>query len=95
VPLAREIREANISTVPYKIYNIGNSSPVQLMHYIKAIETHLGKKAIKQFLPMQPGDVPKTFADTSNLQKDLGYKPNTSVSHGIGEFIKWYHRYFK
>ena len=82
------------STTPYKIYNIGNSSPVPLMEYIQAIEKNLGKKALKEFLPMQPGDVPRTEADVTDLVEDLGYKPCTSVEKGIAEFIEWYKGYF-
>lgn len=93
-PPAREIREANISHVPYKVYNIGNSSPVQLMEYIKAIEDNLGKTAQKEFLPMQPGDVPRTEADVTDLVENLGYKPNTPVQKGIERFIEWYKNYF-
>lgn len=83
------------AATPYKIYNIGNSSPVPLIEFINAIEHHLGKTAIKEFLPMQPGDVPRTEADVSDLVKNLGYKPNTPVSDGIGVFIKWYKQYYK
>jgi UDP-glucuronate 4-epimerase len=83
------------TAAPYAIYNIGNSSPVQLMDYIAAIEHHLGKVASKQFLPMQPGDVPKTEADVTDLVKNLGYKPDTTVQKGIGEFIEWYKSYFE
>jgi len=79
----------------YAIYNIGNSAPVPLIEFINAIEHHLGKTAIKEFLPMQPGDVPRTEADVTDLVEKLGYKPNTPVSVGIGEFIKWYKQYFK
>ena len=106
-PLAREIREANISHVPYKIYNIGNSSPVPLMEYIAAIEKHLGKTAQKEFLPgellltglpMQPGPDSyrdtRTEADVTDLVENLGYKPNTPVATGIERFIKWYKQYF-
>lgn len=82
-------------SAPYAIYNIGNSSPVQLTEFISAIEHHLGKMAIKELLPMQPGDVPRTEADVSDLVKNLGYKPNTPVSDGIGVFIKWYKQYYK
>jgi UDP-glucuronate 4-epimerase len=78
---------------PYKIYNIGNSSPVQLMEYIGAIELSLNKTAQKEFLPMQPGDVPKTQADVSDLVESLGYKPNTPVQKGIERFIEWYKQY--
>jgi UDP-glucuronate 4-epimerase len=79
---------------PYKVYNIGNSSPVQLMEYIAAIETTLGKTAKKEFLPLQPGDVPRTEADVTDLVENLGYKPNTPVQKGIELFIKWYRQYF-
>ena len=79
---------------PYKIYNIGNSSPVQLTEFIDAIERHLGKTAVKEFLPMQPGDVPRTEADVTDLVKNLGYKPDTSVQKGIGKFVEWYRTYF-
>lgn len=71
------------SKAPYRIYNIGNSSPVRLMDFIEAIETALGKKAAKNFLPMQAGDVPATFSDVSGLANDLGYKPQTNVREGI------------
>lgn len=80
---------------PYKIYNIGNSSPVQLMDYISAIEKILGKTAKKEFLPMQPGDVPRTEADVSDLVKNMGYRPDTPVKAGIKKFIEWYKMYFK
>ncbi len=79
---------------PYKIYNIGNSSPVQLMEYIAAIEQALGKTAKKEYLPMQPGDVPRTEADVTDLVENLGYKPDTPVSVGIKKFITWYKSYF-
>ncbi len=82
------------NTAPYKVYNIGNSTPVQLMDYIEAIEKALGQKAQKEFLPMQPGDVPKTDADVTDLVKDLGYKPGTPVEKGIAAFIAWYRSYF-
>ena len=82
------------SLAPYRIYNIGNSSPVKLMDFIEAIEKSLGKKAIKEFLPMQAGDVPATWADVDDLKDDLGYKPDTSVLQGIENFIKWYREYY-
>ena len=85
----------NSTSAPYKVYNIGNSSPVQLMEFIDAIEHHLGKKALKEFLPIQPGDVARTEADVTDLVQNLGYKPDTPVKKGIGEFIKWYKAYFK
>ena len=85
----------HITSAPYKVYNIGNSSPVALMDYISAIETRLGRTAEKIYLPMQPGDVPRTEADVSNLVSDLGYKPATTVEEGIGRFLEWYEEYFK
>ncbi len=87
-----DISASNLA--PYKIYNIGNSSPVQLMEYISAIEKTLGKKAKKEFLPMQPGDVPRTEADVTDLVKDIGYKPTTKVEEGIREFIEWYKEFY-
>lgn len=75
---------------PYKIYNIGNSTPVQLLDFIKAIENTLGKKAIMNMMSMQPGDVPKTHSDVADLINDFGYKPNTTIESGIEKFIKWY-----
>ncbi len=83
------------SVAPYKIYNIGNSNPVKLMEFIEAIEVSLGKKAIKNYLPMQDGDVPATWADISDLITDLRYKPSTVVKDGISKFIEWYREYYK
>jgi len=82
------------SKAPYKIYNIGNSSPVKLMDFIEAIEDAIGKKAKKNMLPIQPGDVPATYADVSDLVNDLGYKPQTSVRDGVEAFIKWYREFY-
>jgi len=82
------------SVAPYRIFNIGNSSPVNLMDYIEAIEKILNKKAIKTFKPMQPGDVQITHADTSHLEKEIGYKPSTPISEGINKFIEWYLKYY-
>ncbi|MDT8309089.1 MAG: NAD-dependent epimerase [Bacteroidales bacterium] len=83
------------SSAPYKIYNIGNSNPVMLLDFIKTIEEKLGKKAIKEYKPIQAGDVPKTFSDVTDLEKDLHYRPNTSVTEGISNFIDWYLDYYK
>ena len=83
------------SIAPYKVYNIGNGSPVKLMDFIEAIEEILGKKAKKNLLPMQPGDVPSTWADTTNLEKDFGYKPFTPIKEGIEKFIKWYKEFYE
>ena len=82
------------SKAPYKIYNIGNSSPVKLMDFIEAIEEAIGKKAQKNMLPIQPGDVPATYADVSDLVDDLGYKPQTSVKDGVEAFVKWYREFY-
>ncbi|WP_338804086.1 NAD-dependent epimerase [Xenorhabdus griffiniae] len=82
------------SSAPYKIYNIGNGSPVNLMDYITALENSLGIKAIKNMLPMQPGDVYSTWADTEDLFKATGYKPSTNISDGVEQFIQWYKQYY-
>ncbi|TDQ19242.1 UDP-glucuronate 4-epimerase [Algoriphagus boseongensis] len=81
--------------VPYKVYNIGNSSPILLMDYIQAIEKALGKDAIMEFLPLQPGDVPASHADVSDLIRDTGYKPETSIEFGVKSFVDWYLDYYK
>ena len=83
------------SATPYKVYNIGNNAPVQLMDFIEAIESELGLKATKEFLPLQPGDVPSTFADITDLVRDVGYKPAASVQYGVKKFIEWYKEYFR
>ena len=79
----------------YKIYNIGNNNPVQLMDFIEAIENALGKKATKNFMDLQPGDVPATYADVDDLIKDVGFKPDTSIEEGIGRFVEWYQDYYR
>lgn len=78
------------SSAPYKIYNIGNNNPISLMDFIEAIETTIGKKAKINLLPMQPGDVPSTWADLNDLLEDLDYKPCTTVKDGVKNFIQWY-----
>lgn len=80
---------------PYKIYNIGNNQPVQLNDFIQVLEKHLGKKAIKKLLPIQPGDVPETFADIDELVKDIDYKPQVSIEEGIEKFVEWFKDYYK
>jgi len=87
--------DSGTSQAPWRIYNIGNNSPVELMDYIDALETSLGKKAEKELLPLQPGDVPDTFADVDDLVKNFSYKPNTSIGDGVANFIKWYKGYYK
>lgn len=83
------------SSAPYKVYNIGHSSPVPLMEFIRTIEEELGKKAKMKMLPMQPGDVSGSWADVSDLETDMGYKPATGIKKGIREFVKWYLDYYK
>lgn len=86
--------DASNSSAPYKVYNIGNNSPVQLMDFVHAIEEELDKKAVCEYMPLQPGDVPATFADVSDLIRDTGYKPDTSIKTGIRNFIAWYKRFY-
>jgi len=83
------------SNAPYRLYNIGNHSPVELMQFIEAIEKALGKKARKNFLPMQPGDVPATCADVSDLMRDMDFHPCTSIEEGVQRFIDWYGAYYQ
>lgn len=82
------------SSAPYKIYNIGNNNPVELMKFIEVLEDALGKKAKKNLLPIQPGDVPATYADVDDLMKDVGFKPETPVEVGIRRFVDWYRGYY-
>ncbi|NOU16877.1 MAG: NAD-dependent epimerase [Bacteroidales bacterium] len=89
------VPDPSSSVAPYKIYNIGNSNPVKLMDFIKAIENSLGTLAIKNFLPIQAGDVPATWADVEDLIKTTGYKPSTNVQEGIDKFIEWYKEYYE
>ncbi|MCL8006635.1 NAD-dependent epimerase/dehydratase family protein [Gelidibacter japonicus] len=82
------------NTSKYKLYNIGNSQPVQLLEYIEAIEKALGKTAIKEMMPMQPGDVKQTYANVNLLKKDYNYQPNTEVAEGIAAFVAWYRGFY-
>jgi UDP-glucuronate 4-epimerase len=83
------------SYAPYRIYNIGNNNPVQLMDFIGAIETALGREARKIMLPLQQGDVPATYADIDDLVRDAGFQPATPIEKGIGRFIAWYREYYQ
>lgn len=83
------------SKAPYRLYNIGSNNPVELMHYIAVLEQALGKQAEKNFLPMQAGDVPVTFADVDALMNDLGYKPTTPVETGVARFVEWYRDFYQ
>lgn len=80
---------------PYRLYNIGNNTPVGLEEFISVLEDKLGRKAVKEYLPLQPGDVPITFADIDDLKRDTGFKPETSIQEGIEKFVEWYRQYYK
>ncbi len=83
------------SRAPWRVYNIGNSSPVELMTVVTLMEKALGRDAIKEFLPMQPGDVPATYADVADLEREVDFRPSTSIEDGIGRFIAWYRSYHR
>ena len=86
--------DLSTSFAPYKIYNIGNNQPVQLMKFINILEEKIVKEAEKIFMDMQPGDVLRTYADVSDLERDIDFKPNTSIEDGIGKFVEWYKEYY-
>jgi UDP-glucuronate 4-epimerase len=83
------------STAPYRLYNIGNNKPVELLRYIEVLESCLGKKAQRNLLPLQLGDVPDTYADVDNLVEDVGYQPTTPIESGISRFVDWYRAYYE
>ncbi len=83
------------SLAPYKLYNIGNNQPVELMRFIEVLEQQLGRKAEKNMLPLQPGDVPATWADVDDLVRDVGFKPSTLIEEGLERFVAWYRSYYK
>ncbi|MBK1645450.1 capsular biosynthesis protein CpsI [Thiocapsa imhoffii] len=83
------------SRAPYKIYNIGNNTPVELMEYIRLLEVALGRKAEMNLLPLQPGDVPDTYADVADLVRDTGYCPATPVAEGVARFVEWYRGFYR
>ncbi len=83
------------SYAPYKLYNIGNNNPVELMHFIEVLEDYLGKKVVKNLLPIQQGDVPATYADIDDLVRDVDFKPSTPVETGIKRFVEWYKAYYR
>jgi UDP-glucuronate 4-epimerase len=85
--------DSGTSKAPWKVYNIGNNNPVDLMDYIEALEKALDKRAKMDFLPLQPGDVPDTYADVTDLVNQFNYKPSTTIEEGIANFISWYHDY--
>jgi len=82
------------SSAPYRLYNIGNNNPVELLHLIEVLEKALGKTVEKELLPIQPGDVPATYADVEDLMRDVGFKPETSIEEGVRRFVEWYRGYF-
>ena len=92
--IVRVIDNPRTTTPPYKVYNIGNNNPVKLMDFVEAIENKLGKSIDKNFMPIQAGDVPATYADVTDLVNDLGYKPQTPIQDGINKFIDWYLEFF-
>ncbi|MGI2238117.1 NAD-dependent epimerase [Staphylococcus cohnii] len=83
------------SYAPYKIYNIGNNSPVRLMEFVEAIENKLGKEAKKNYMDLQPGDVPETYANVDDLFRDIDFKPETTIQDGVNKFVDWYLEYYK
>ena len=83
------------SKAPYRIYNIGNNQPVELLEFIRVLENCLERKAEKRLLPMQPGDVPETYADVDDLMRDVGFRPATPITVGIARFVEWYRSYYK
>jgi UDP-glucuronate 4-epimerase len=82
------------SAAPYRLYNIGNNQPVELMYLIECVEKAVGKKALKNMLPLQPGDVPRTFADVEALAADMGFQPRTSIEDGVQRFVDWYRDFY-
>jgi len=86
--------ELGASFAPYRVYNIGNNQPVQLMKFINVLEEKIGKEANKQYMEMQPGDVLRTYADVSELERDIEFKPSTSIEDGLGKFVEWYKEYY-
>jgi UDP-glucuronate 4-epimerase len=87
--------DAATSNAPYRLYNIGNNHPEKLLHLIEVLESSLGRKATKNLLPMQPGDVPATFADVDDLTRDVGFRPSTPLEVGVKRFVDWYRHYYK
>jgi UDP-glucuronate 4-epimerase len=83
------------SLAPYRLYNIGNNQPVELLHLIATLEKSLGRKAEKNLLPMQPGDVPETYADVDDLSRDVGFRPATPIEVGVAKFVEWYREYYR
>ncbi|MCU0566405.1 MAG: NAD-dependent epimerase [Oculatellaceae cyanobacterium Prado106] len=89
-----KLPDPSLSSAPYRIYNIGNHQPIELLHFIEVLEDCLGKKAEKNFLPLQPGDVLATYADIDDLRHDVGFEPCTSIEVGLARFVDWYRNYY-
>lgn len=89
-----EAPDAATSRAPYRLYNIGNHQPIDLVRYIDVLEQSLGRKATRNLLPLQPGDVPDTFADVDDLVQDFDYRPNTPIEVGITRFVAWYKQFY-
>ena len=85
--------DPSTAPAPYRLYNIGNNNTVELQYFIEVLEDALGRKALKNMLPMQPGDVPATYANVDDLQRDVGFRPDTPIEDGIRAFVKWYKSY--
>jgi UDP-glucuronate 4-epimerase len=83
------------SAAPYRVYNIGNNRPESVMHLVEILERCLGRKAVKQLVPMQPGDVPATYADVDDLARDIGFAPQTPLETGVERFVEWYRRFYR
>jgi len=90
-----EAPNASRSSAPWRVYNIGNNSPVEVLQVVDILEQALGKKAVRELLPMQPGDVPATYADVDDLMRDVGFKPSTPIAEGIARFVAWYKEYHR
>jgi UDP-glucuronate 4-epimerase len=83
------------SSAPWRVYNIGNNKPVELLEVVRLLEETIGKKAKRELLPMQPGDVPATYADIDDLMREVDFRPNTPIAEGIGRFVEWYRSYHR
>ena len=83
------------SFAPYRVYNIGNNKPIELLQFIETIEQKVGKKAIKNFLPLQDGDVPETYANVDDLMREIDFRPATPIEEGVAKFVDWYKEYYQ
>ena len=93
IPAPRDVPGSS-SRAPYRIYNIGNHQPVELLRMIEVLESAIGKPAVKRMLPMQPGDVPATYADVDDLQQAVGFRPDTTLEYGLARFVEWYRQFY-